>query len=57
MAAALAGGMNPRKPNVQQLRTLDDLRRLDRAVKARGNRMVIVTEEIEDTIPDGELPD
>lgn len=48
--------MNPRKPDRRQLRTLDDLRRLDRAVKARGNLMVIVTEEIEDTIPDGQLP-
>lgn len=49
--------MKPRKPNLQQLRTIDDLRRLDRAVKARGNLMVIITEEIEDTIPDGEIPD
>ena len=57
MAAALEVAMNPRKPNVQQLGTLDDLRRLDRAVKARGNLMVIITEQIEDTIPDGELPD
>jgi hypothetical protein len=49
--------MNEHKPNLQQLRAIDDLLRLDRAVKARGNLMVIITEEIEDTIPDGELPD
>lgn len=49
--------MNQYKPNLQQLRSIDDLRRLDRAVRARGNRMVIITEEIEDTIPDGELPE
>jgi hypothetical protein len=36
---------------------LEDLRRLDRAIKARGNRMVVITEHIEDTIPDTELPD
>ncbi len=49
--------MNEHEANLQQLRAIDDLRRLDRAVKARGNLMVIVTEEIEDTIPDGEIPE
>ncbi len=49
--------MNQHKPNLQRLRSIDDLRRLDRAIKARGNQMVIVTDETDDTIPDGELPD
>lgn len=49
--------MNQYKPNLQQLRFIDDLRRLDRAVKARGNDLVLITEDIEDTIPDGDIPD
>ncbi len=50
--------MNEHKPNIYQLRALlDDLRRLDRVVQKRGNRFVLVTEEIEDTIPDGQVPD
>ncbi len=49
--------MNEHKANLQQLRALDDLRRLDRAIKTRGNHLILVTEDIDDTIPDGELPD
>ncbi len=49
--------MNEHKPNLQQLRALDDLRRLDRAVKTRGNQMVLVTENLDDTIPDGDIPE
>jgi hypothetical protein len=50
--------MNEHKPNLYQLRALlDDLRRLDRAVQVRGNQMVLVTEDIEDTIPDEPIPD
>lgn len=49
--------MNEHKPNLQQLRAIDDLRRLDRAIKIRGNHLVLVTEDIDDTIPDGELPE
>lgn len=44
-------------PKLSRQQFLEDLRRLDRAIKARGNRMVLITEQIEDTIPDGELPD
>lgn len=49
--------MNETRPNHQQLRALDDLRRLDRAIKARGNQLILVTEALDDTLPDIEVPE
>jgi hypothetical protein len=35
---------------------LDDLRKIDRAARSRGNELVLLTERIDDTIPDAPLP-
>lgn len=49
--------MNERKPNLYQLRAmLDDLRRIERAANHKGNQLVLLTENIDDTIPDAPLP-
>lgn len=49
--------MNEHKPNIYQLRAmLDDLRKIDRAARRRGNELVLLTERIDDTIPDAPLP-
>jgi hypothetical protein len=45
--------MNEHKPNIYQLHAmLEDLRKLDRAAVKRGNEFCVVTENLEDTIPD-----
>lgn len=50
--------MNEHKPNLYQLRAmLDDLKRLDRVVRDRGNTLVLLTESLDDTIPDAPIPD
>jgi hypothetical protein len=49
--------MNETKPNIYQLHAmLDQLRKLDRAAVQRGNEFFLVTESLDDTIPDLPLP-